>query len=47
VSGIAVIVNPLAGGARAGRLWQKLQPRAERLAPVDARVPESAPAVVS
>ena len=44
MSGIAVIVNPLAGGARAGRLWQKLQPRAERLAPVDARVPESAPA---
>jgi diacylglycerol kinase (ATP) len=44
VSATAVIVNPLAGGARAGRLWRGLQPRAERLAPVDVRLPGSAPA---
>ena len=39
MSGIAAIVNPLAGGGRAGRVWRALQPRAERLAPLAVLTP--------
>jgi len=44
VSAAAVIVNPVAGGARAVRVWRALRPVAERLAPIDVRLPESVPA---
>jgi len=36
----AVIVNPRAGGARAGKLWRSLQPQAERLAELEVLTPE-------
>jgi diacylglycerol kinase (ATP) len=35
VTGTVVIVNPLAGGGRGGRVWRTLRPLAERLAPLE------------
>ncbi len=34
MSGIAVLVNPAAGGGRAGRFWERVRPAAEALAPL-------------
>jgi len=39
VSRTVVIVNPVAGGGRAGRLWRSLQPQAERLAQLEVLTP--------
>jgi diacylglycerol kinase (ATP) len=40
VSRTVVIVNPLAGGGRAGRLWRTLRPTAERIAPFELLAPD-------
>jgi diacylglycerol kinase (ATP) len=37
-----VLVNPAAGGGRAGGVWERLRPSAERLAPLRVAVAESA-----
>jgi diacylglycerol kinase (ATP) len=44
VSETLVLVNPAAGGGRAGRFWERLQPHAKRLAPVRIAVPPGADA---
>ena len=40
----AVVVNPSAGGGRAGRLWRTLRPAAERLAALEVVTPDGPPA---
>ena len=37
-----VLVNPAAGGGRAGRVWERIRPAAEALAPLRVVTPESA-----
>jgi diacylglycerol kinase (ATP) len=42
VSDVRVLVNPAAGGSRAGRVWTSVEPEARRLAEIKAVVPDGA-----
>ena len=44
MSATLVLVNPAAGGGRAGRFWERLQPEAEAFAPVRVVTPDGAEA---
>ena len=44
MSGTMVLVNPAAGGGRAGSFWERMRPQAEALSPIEVAVPADAAA---